>query len=181
MRLFAGVEIDERLREHCVAIQARLQRANFSARYEEREKMHVTLAFLGNVAPLGLHEIERALEAVASATHAFAVRFDRIGAFPNERRPRVVWLGSRAQNPSFRALAQTLRAAYRELGFAFDEDPVAHVTLARVKGGAPRPVPALELEAAELQIASLTLFESLPDTTTTRYAVRRTASLLPFR
>ncbi len=50
-RLFVGIALDENTRQRCAKVAETLQRTGFDARFESPEKYHVTLAFLGNVAP----------------------------------------------------------------------------------------------------------------------------------
>jgi RNA 2',3'-cyclic 3'-phosphodiesterase len=177
-RLFVGIELDANARARAAAVCAELQRTAFAAKYETPEKLHVTLAFLGFVEPSRFAEISAQLHATAQRSHPFAVTLDKLGAFPHERKPRVVFIGARVQGSQFRRLAANVRDAYAALGFEFDKDPVAHVTIARVKES-KRPLPLLELEPIPLRIARLTLFESLPDPArrTSRYDVAATAML----
>ena len=177
MRLFAGIELDAATRQACAQVQDRLRAANFNARYEPSEKLHVTLAFLGHVEPARVPAVEGALDAVASQTPAFALVLDKLGAFPHERHPRVIFIGSRAQDAVFRNVVTALRRHYEAMGFRFVEDAVAHVTVARVKGGSARALPLLDIAVMELATNAIVLFESLPDKQTTRYVVRHTASL----
>lgn len=178
MRLFVGIELDAATREICVRAQNRLRSAGFDARYEAAEKLHVTLAFLGNLEADRLPQIERTLTEIAGQTAPYALTLDKLGAFPHERRPRVVFIGSRAQGAAFRALARALRTRFEATGFTFADDAIAHVTIARVKGGSTRPLPMLDIEAAQLPIGAIALFESLADKQTARYVVRRSAPLV---
>jgi RNA 2',3'-cyclic 3'-phosphodiesterase len=177
MRLFAGIELDEASRAHCADAQARLRRASFEAAYDAPEKLHVTLAFLGNVSHDRVLDVESALSEAAGSFSPFDVVWDRVSAFPNERRPRIVFVGSRDQGAPYRALAHELRRKYRLLGFAFDDDALAHVTIARVKGGSPHPLPMLEIVPHVMTVREIALFESLPGETTTRYEIRKRAAL----
>ncbi|HEV2261837.1 MAG TPA: RNA 2',3'-cyclic phosphodiesterase [Candidatus Rubrimentiphilum sp.] len=149
----------------------RLQRGGLDARFERAEKLHVTLAFLGWVDPEQIEAVGDALARAASQCASFQMTLNKVGAFPHERRPRVVWIGSHTQGAAFRHLAETVRDFYQELGFAFDKPAVAHVTIARVKGGHAH-LPALDLKPLKLRIGALTLFESIPAGPTTRYEVR---------
>ena len=177
MRLFAGVELDAATRDASAHVQDRLRAAHFEARYEPAEKLHVTLAFLGQVEPSQVPAVESALDAVASQTPAVALSLEKLGAVPHERRPRVIFIGARAQGAPFRNLVTALRGRYQAMGFTFVEDAVAHVTVARVKGGSGRPLPLLDIAAMELPVSTIVLFESLPDKQTTRYVVRHSAPL----
>lgn len=177
-RLFAGIRLDDATRDACAAVSAQLQRTGFDARYEAAEKLHVTLAFLGNVAQSQYETIVAALETAAAGHAPLALAFDKIGAFPHERRPRVVYIGAREAGAPFRALARSVREAYAALGFIFDNDPVAHLTIARLKEPR-RPLPAIEFAPIVLRAAALSLFESIfdPKAKTSRYEVRSSVTL----
>jgi RNA 2',3'-cyclic 3'-phosphodiesterase len=177
MRLFAGIELDQPTRDACAHVQDRLRSAGLDAAYEPAAKLHITLAFLGRVDEAQLNDVTGTLDQVASQHSSFELTLDKLGAFPHERRPRVIFVGSRAQGAPFRALATALREGYTSLGFSFDDDIVAHVTIARIKGGAHRPVPMLDVASQRLRVTRLALFESLPDKRTTRYVVRHASAL----
>jgi 2'-5' RNA ligase len=177
-RLFVGIELDDAARAACAAVAEQLRGTGFAAKYESAEKLHVTLAFLGNVGANQYEAVAAALDGVAAQTAPFGLTLDRIGAFPHERKPRVIYIGAREQGAPFRKLAHSTRDAYATLGFQFDEDPVAHVTIARVKN--PRaPLRSVEFAPISFEMGSLSLFESLfdPGANTSRYDVARVAAL----
>lgn len=177
-RLFVGIALDEEARRACAAVSGTVRKTGFSARFEAPEKLHVTLAFLGFVEPSRSDEIAATLASCARGTKPFAVALDKLGAFPHERRPRVVFVGSREQGTQFRELAARVREAYTALGFEFNDDAVAHVTIARVKESR-KPLPLIEFAPIALEIKSLELFESLPDPAnkTSRYKIAATFNL----
>lgn len=177
-RLFIGIELDDAARARCSAVSDALSATGFAARYEASDKLHVTLAFLGNVERGQYDSIAAAHTEVAARSVQFTLQLDKAGAFPNERRPRVVYVGARDQGAAFRSLATTVQSAYAELGFSFKEDPVAHVTIARVKE-LSRPLPLLEVAPFSLEVRTLTLFESIFDAkaNTSRYEVAQRAAL----
>jgi 2'-5' RNA ligase len=177
-RLFVGIALDGASRAACAGVSEALQRTGFAARYEPPEKLHLTLAFLGNVAANRYPAIATALDEVAAQNAAFPLTLDKVGAFPHERRPRVVYVGAREQGAQFRTLAQSLRGSYAALGFKFDDDSVAHVTIARVKD--PRaPLRSVEFAPIAFTVESLSLFESIfdPKANTSRYEITRVAAL----
>lgn len=177
-RLFVGVMLDESARAACVAAAAALRRTGFAARYEEAEKLHLTLAFLGNVDVRRYDAVASALHAAAVRCASFAISLDKLGAFPHERKPHVVFVGARDQGTPFRTLAQSVRDAYLALGFTFKDDSVAHVTIARDKE-ARRALPLIEFAPVAIRVDRTTLFESLFDKerNTSRYEIRATAFL----
>jgi 2'-5' RNA ligase len=177
-KLFAGIALDARARAACAAVAEDLRKTGLAAKYEAPEKLHATLAFLGFVEPSRVEEIRAALASCAQRSTPFDVTLDKLGAFPHERRPRVVYVGAREQGAPFRTLAGNVRESYAALGFEFHDDAVAHVTIARVKES-KRPLPLVEFEPIALEIRELVLFESLPDPAnkTSRYEIIASAAL----
>jgi 2'-5' RNA ligase len=171
-RLFVGIALDEAARAGCAAAAGLLRATGYAAAYEDPAKFHVTLAFLGNVDAPRCDTAVEALGQTVTDRGAFVVTLDKLGAFPHERKPRVVYAGAREQGSRFRALAHAVAQAYRKCGFEFADDPIAHVTLARVKGS-PRALPMLEIAPISLRCARVCLFESIFDKekNTSRYEV----------
>jgi RNA 2',3'-cyclic 3'-phosphodiesterase len=175
-KLFTGIELDAPVRAWCSDIAARLQACALPGRFETPEKLHITVAFLGWVDPEQVEPIRDVMRSAAVQVEPFTLTLDRIGAFPHERRPRIVWIGSTDQGEPFRSLAGAMQSGYNELGFTFDKAPVAHVTLARIKEGRAH-LPMLDVKPVRLRVNHVTLFESIPAGRTTRYEVRDRAWL----
>jgi 2'-5' RNA ligase len=179
-RFFVGVELDDVSRAACAAVSEGLQRTGLPARYESSDKFHLTLAFLGDTGADQYEGIAAALDGVAAQNASFELTLDKIGAFPHERKPRIVYIGAREQGAPFRNLARSVRGAYAALGFKFDDDSVAHVTLARAKD--PRaPLRSIEFAPIAFEVVSLSLFESIfdPKANTSRYEVAISVTLSP--
>ncbi len=171
-RLFAGIALDERARAACADVARRLAATGFAARYEDPAKFHLTIAFLGNVPAARCDDVVAAVREAAAQQSSIVVSLDKLNAFPNERRPRVVYAGAREQGAAFRRLAAAVREALGRRGFHFAGDAVAHVTLARVKA-ARRSLPRLEVAPIRVGCDDLSLFESIFDKekNTSRYEV----------
>jgi 2'-5' RNA ligase len=177
-RLFAGIVLDDAARANCATASEQLRKTGFTAKYEAPDKLHVTLAFLGYVAGLRYDAVVAALAESVTDRSCFTVALDKLGAFPHERKPRVIYIGAREQGREFRSLAQSVRGAYATLGFTFKDDSVAHVTIARVKEP-EGSLPVVEFTPIGVRIERVTLFESLFDKThaTTRYEKLASAAL----
>jgi 2'-5' RNA ligase len=131
-------------------------------------KHHLTLSFLGDVPDDATPRIAAALDAACAGQPAFALQLHGVGAFPNARRPRVVWAGARPE-PRMATLAERVRRALGDAGFAQDDKPFkVHLTLARaraqggdakaaafVQANAERPLPALPVHEVRLYRSTL--------------------------
>jgi 2'-5' RNA ligase len=112
-----------------------------SIRWTPAERWHVTLAFLGDVDTSQVIDVCRSASQIAEDVAPFEWRVKPLGAFPNARNPRVVWLGVDDLEQRMMKLHEALAAAYRGLGLLADDRPFRpHVTVGRSVRG--RDVPA---------------------------------------
>jgi len=144
IRAFIAVDIPEHVRAALDEAQARLKRAHVGVKvsWTKVENIHVTLQFLGYVEEEAVAKIGAALDRIAAEHPAFALDVRGAGAFPDDRRPRVLWVGCDDAEGRLKALAQAVQAAMQPLGFEPEHREFsAHLTLGRVK--LPRPDAAL--------------------------------------
>jgi len=100
---------------------------------------HLTLRFLGEIAPDRTAPIGDRLAAVATRHPPFDLRIEGVGAFPSDAAPRVVWFGATVGREAATRLAEEVRAALRGEGDAPPEGPfVPHVTWFRVRSADDR-------------------------------------------
>jgi 2'-5' RNA ligase len=92
-----------------------------------RDNIHLTLAFLGEIAP---ERVDLAQEAAAALPlPPFSLVLDRLDAF---REAHVAWAGSSMPDPALTRLQGTLEAGLRARRFALEARAFApHVTLVR--------------------------------------------------
>ena len=136
MRLFVGIELDDRVREAAAQISDSLRRKlsqNVDARWIDSSNLHITLWFIGEVDDARrealLHVLERPY-----AEPAFDLEIAGLGAFPPSGAPRVFWLGVSAGLESLRRLHSELALRLEPLGFQPERRAYsAHLTIARVK------------------------------------------------
>jgi 2'-5' RNA ligase len=139
LRTFLAVDLGPAIRARCVALQEALARAGTEVKWVEEENLHVTLLFLGEVDDRDLPGVCRAVGEVCARHDAFDVSVEKVGCFPNPRRPRVVWVGVGEGQQELVALHDALEAPLLELGCYRREERqyTPHVTLGRVKGDRP--------------------------------------------
>jgi len=166
-----------------------LERSGVAARWTTPAQLHLTLAFLGDDVPdARLAGIAAAVDAVAAAAAPFAVEFGGLGAFPDARRPRVIWLGVRQGADGLGDLQSALAARLALLGFPPEERGFhPHLTLGRIdRDRLARPSaidlePLLErldgLSAGAGRITQILLFASVADGGRHRYDSLHAATL----
>ena len=126
------------------------------------EKIHLTLAFLGEVPD------ERRAAAVEAALtvrgRPFSFVLDRLGAF---RKAGVAWAGAAQPDPALVALQGGLAAALQARGFTLEARPFApHITLVRK---VEQPLRAETLEPVRWRVTDFVLARTEPGTG--RYAI----------
>lgn len=103
-------------------------------RWVSPDNAHLTLHFLGDVPPEQAELLKLALPAAVARHQRFRLRTAELGAFPNQKRPRVLWLGLYGPAHRLVTLHSDLQALLRGLNFAFDADQFhPHITLGRVR------------------------------------------------
>lgn len=130
MRLFVAIEIPSEIRKTLVALLKELRGIAPQPKWVRAENLHVTLKFLGETDASKLGAIERALAAVRSP-QPVSLEFRDLGFFPNERKPRVFWLGMEA-SANLKSLADEMDHTLHQVGFPLEDRPfIPHLTLAR--------------------------------------------------
>jgi 2'-5' RNA ligase len=151
LRLFIAIEIGEQEKKSLERLQSRLRHKLPSVRWVKPGAIHLTLKFLGDIDEGEVPRIRDALAASAAKCAAFAFTLRGIGAFPNEKSPRVIWIGVDEPSGLLAALAATLIARLSSAGFPPEDRPFSpHITIGRVKErGAGEYAPVLSLFRAE--------------------------------
>ena len=93
MRLFVAVNPPAEVRRAAYAAAAPLREGGLPIRWVAQDALHVTLKFLGEVDEERAGAIGPALAVAVGAARPFEVMVGGFGAFPDEERPRVVWIG----------------------------------------------------------------------------------------
>jgi 2'-5' RNA ligase len=151
-RLFFALWPDEAARQALGALSRDVALAAGGKPVPE-EKIHLTLAFLGEVAAGREPEAKRAAQDMRC--EAFTLGLDRVGSF---RRARVAWAGTSMAPRPLLDLQAALAARLAEQGFELEEREFApHLTLARKIA---RPVPAASIPAIAMQARALALVRS---------------------
>ncbi len=126
MRAFIAIEIpfNSRIGELQDSIDGRVKLV-------ERENMHITLKFLGDVDEKLLEKIEAIIG--SCKVEPFTLNLKGVGFFPNERYVRVIWVGVENWEPVVK-MAKCIDEKLNSLGFKKERDYTPHLTVARAKG-----------------------------------------------
>jgi 2'-5' RNA ligase len=174
MRIFIGVELDERTKAAAAGVVERLRRRlhraapDLQARWVAPANLHLTLWFIGEVAEGEAARTSAALSASPFETAAFDLELAGCGAFPPSGPPRVFWIGVRAGGDRMVDLHREVEHRLRPLGYEPERRGyTAHLTVARVKDAGRGPsrtvrdaLAALPGDCGVCRIDAVTLFRS---------------------
>ncbi len=136
VRTFIAVELEQPQRAALGKVQETLkrERAGRYVRWVAPEGIHLTLKFLGGVDASRMAELQAALTDACRGIPPFELKISGIGAFPNTRRPRVVWVGLEGDTAIAAQLAGRIEAECSKLAFPREERPFSpHLTIGRIK------------------------------------------------
>lgn len=127
MRLFIAINFDDETKENLITVQDRLRklgRGNFS----RPENLHLTLVFLGEIAPERVSDICRLMNQITIPE--LHLSFDHVGRFKRDGGD-IWWIGLAPNNALF-DLQKDLVGKLRYEGFSIESRSFSpHITLAR--------------------------------------------------
>jgi 2'-5' RNA ligase len=166
VRTFLAVRVGDEVEAAIYRLVEELRAPNDGVSWARGDKLHVTLKFLGAaIASARLAPLAEAVADISKAASALQVRTRGLGAFPNLRRPRVLWTG--LESEGLIRLAKQIEDAATLLGFEHEERPWApHLTIARIRD--PRRVSSLlerlpaadQCEFGESRVGEIALYRS---------------------
>lgn len=150
------------------AVPLRKVLAGSDVRWQDPEKSHLTLVFLGDTDARAVPAVSRRVEEAARLSGPFRLATGRYGVFPHPDRPSVLWLGVTGDLRALAALQARVVGSVSPLAAAPPRSAFRpHLTLARLRRLEPadrRRLAALLASAppqtAEWEARSVQLLES---------------------
>ena len=139
MRCFVAIPLPDEVKAKVAAVAADLRRrcGDADVRWTAAASLHLTLKFLGTVAAERLDAVRAALDRVVDGVRLPVLSLAGLGAFPQPRRARVLWLGVAEGAEPLIELATAIDGGLATVGFEPEGRPFTpHLTLGRVR--APR-------------------------------------------
>ena len=151
-------------------------------RWVKSENIHLTLKFLGNTPTNKLPELYREIDLVCANTPTFNIHLTTLGCFPNQKRPRVIWVGLDSDTSWLANLHQSIEESVVALGWKSETRKFhPHLTLGRVKNS--RAISDVRfpwgqaVDAKSFAVNSIHVFESQLQPSGAVYSVRHVSPL----
>ena len=150
-RIFCAIDlppaIHERAQQHITRLRASVPDAR--VRWNRDDKLHLTIKFLGDMAPDRVADLSPAAAHAVSGIRPFALAAEGCGAFPPRGEPRVLWIGIVDAAAELARLYERLEEQCSLQGFTREQRPFRpHLTIARLR----RPQDARRLAASHKEL-----------------------------
>lgn len=138
IRAFIAADLPEDLRHALDRVMRHLKSElkGVPIRWVPPENIHLTLKFLGEVSQRNLPFLIELLQGEVADQRPFEFGVGGLGAFPDIRRPRVIWVGVKGPK-ELHDLHHAVENAMEKIGYARETRPFEpHLTLGRVSRNA---------------------------------------------
>jgi len=134
IRTFICIELSEDLREKVWNYLGLLRDIRTGVKWVEPKNLHLTLKFLGDISEDKVNSVVNVVEMFAKELKPFTLSFSRIGAFPDMKKPSVIWIGVTKGTDELSTLALNIDMQLSHKGFECEHKRfVPHLTIGRVK------------------------------------------------
>jgi 2'-5' RNA ligase len=184
LRAFIALPMSDGAVRFCKRIQQQLRSPAANIRWVPVKNIHLTLKFLADIDPAVVPAVTDRLDAAAASVPSFWLTPKGVGAFPNRRRARVLWIGLAGDLDRLGTLHAALESGLETVGFKRESRGFrAHLTIGRprkpidpkVLGAILEPVVAAVAEP--FRVDQLRLYRSVLKPSGAEYSLLHTAQL----
>jgi 2'-5' RNA ligase len=167
IRSFLAIELPNPIFKKIEEVQGDLKSTHADVRWVNPEKIHLTLKFFGNIEESRIDPIFKSIEEPIRNTQPFSLRVRGVGAFPNLKNPRVIWMGLTDGEEVLTSFQRQIDTQLERIGFQPEDRHFhPHLTLGRMRSsrGKQELVGRMEKhkeeEFGEIQVERVVLFKS---------------------
>ncbi|MGY5852048.1 MAG: RNA 2',3'-cyclic phosphodiesterase [Candidatus Thorarchaeota archaeon] len=148
VRAFLSIDIESPdLLSRISYIQQKLDQNAAKMKLVEPENIHFTWRFFGDTPITKLDNMHTELEGLVFSP--FSIEIKGVSAFPNIRRPRVIWVGVAKNADLMSNLKRQTDDILGNLGYPHDKKFTPHATIARVRAMRNRDAVIRNLESLD--------------------------------
>jgi len=135
IRAFIAIELPDAVSDALSLVQGRLRVERHPyVKWVDPGAIHLTLKFLGNIDVEKVSPITEAIARAAQGVSPFHLELGGLGAFPNLRRPNVIWVAVKGDVERLASLQREIDHFLVPFGFSPESRPfTAHLTLGRLR------------------------------------------------
>jgi 2'-5' RNA ligase len=134
IRVFIAIEIDSGIKDRLSEYLNQLKKTGASVKWVAPENIHLTLKFIGYIEEETLPALNKIISDAVSCLGPFSISIGNIGAFPNFKKPRVVFVCVQDKVNNLLNIYERLDKDIEKLGIKRESKKhVGHITLGRIK------------------------------------------------
>ncbi len=161
MRVFLAFDIPDDIKTQIHDIIKEKGKQIQGVKWVERENLHITCKFLGEINNHQLEELKRSLNESFNKNERIKINLKGFGAFPNFKRPRVLWIGVDGEKEKLISVWEKIEDITRKLKIGESEkDYIPHLTLGRVKVPIAVNSDFISYTSREIIISSIVIYQS---------------------
>lgn len=164
-RLFISLDFDEAFLEKLLIIRDKLADSFTGLKWESKNKLHLTLKFIGDIDASRTEKIAQIIEKVLNNYKEINLVFTGFSTFMRDNKPAILWAGF-AENKLLQKLVTELEEGLNIIGIEkCNKKFKAHLTLMRLKGNESLSLidsfTSYNAENFSTKAKSVTLFKSI--------------------
>ena len=131
MQTFIAIAVPEEIRKKLAAAMARLAPHAEGVTWVAKDHFHITIAFLGEIAPAFIQHASEAVQKICDQTPCFSCAIEGYGYWGNKRNPTAIW-ASVSLPPELETLQEKIAKALKKYGIQVDSENFRpHIPLGR--------------------------------------------------
>jgi RNA 2',3'-cyclic 3'-phosphodiesterase len=170
MRFFIALEIPETSKDDLLRVQKRIQKLIPEFKPADLDKLHLTIAFVGEQPENLKDSLVKVLQDAAQGIPPFTVTPAYLDGFPHLHKARVLWIGVKGDIDKLFLLRHRVKDGLVQLKLNVDERRfIPHIALGKIPSFNLAPFQEAEFEKIEseiydpIQVSSIKLFDSIPN------------------
>lgn len=170
MRYFIALEIPDESKKQLQDVQSELKKIIPEARLTDNDKLHITIAFIGEQPESTQAKLVQVLEKAARDIPPFQLTPGYIDGFPNLHHPHILWVGVKDDIDKLFLIRERIKDGLVDLQLEVDERRYTpHIAIAKLptfhlNESQEKALQQLMMANYEpIQVTSLKLFKSTPE------------------
>lgn len=162
VRTFIAIELPAEIHSKLDEVIKRLKSTRIAGvRWVIASNIHLTLKFLGDTSPANLSKLTGLLKITAGQFHPMKLTVGSLGAFPNRRQPRVIWVGVKFP-PEMQDLYRAVESTTKQIGDPPEQRGFSpHLTLGRIQRNAsPLDIESISNSLGIVEVGELGQFQA---------------------
>jgi RNA 2',3'-cyclic 3'-phosphodiesterase len=164
IRSFIALEIPDDALSEILKIRDEKTGNVKNIRWEEKEKLHLTLKFLGDINSDMIGAYSKSLENIINSYESLNLSFSEFGVFKRRDEYKILWIGLK-DNQLLSKMIDEIESSFAEFGFEKERRNFkSHITLLRFRGYEDSEkivsLTQVKLPVIEFNTNKVTLFES---------------------